>query len=236
MIHAAIVEDTDEDAKALHNHLLRYAKEKGIAITVRRFHNAIAFLDPYQAAYQLVFMDIQMPYMNGMDAAHRLRELDPDVLLIFTTNLSQYALAGYDVQAANYLVKPLRYHEFSLKLEIALRRLTIVEDNLITLRTDMGIIRISPSSIRYVEVAGHHVTFHTINGDVVQYGSMSSAAAMLDKRGFSLCNRCYLVNLQYVKAIKGYEVLLDNGSLRISQPRKKEFLQAYEAYNIRQKE
>ena len=75
-IHVAIVEDDDTAAKTLSEYLLRYAEENQVQFRISTFDNAVSMLDNYTAEYDIIFMDIRMPYMNGMDAAHRLRALD----------------------------------------------------------------------------------------------------------------------------------------------------------------
>ena len=123
MYTIAIVEDDKTQAASLKEYLLRYAAENGEAFAVKTFSNAVIFLENYTAVYDVVFMDIKMPYLNGIAAAHKLRELDKGVLLFFITSLTQYAIRGYEVDALNYIVKPVEYNEFALKFKKAVDRL-----------------------------------------------------------------------------------------------------------------
>ena len=123
MIRIALIEDESEAKDLFVANLDRYSKEHGIGFTVAHFCNAMTFLESYKPVYDIVFMDIRMPDMNGLDAAHRLRQLDPSVILIFLTNLSQYAVRGYEVNALDFIVKPISYYVLVLKLERALHRL-----------------------------------------------------------------------------------------------------------------
>lgn len=124
MYTIAIVEDDKTQAESLKEYLLRYAAENGEAFAVKTFANAVVFLENYTAVYDVVFMDIKMPYLNGIAAAHKLRELDKNVLLFFITSLTQYAIRGYEVDALNYIVKPVEYNEFALKFRKAMDRLS----------------------------------------------------------------------------------------------------------------
>lgn len=229
-IRVAIVEDDLTASNTLSDYLLRYAEENHIQFRITAFSNAISLLNNYTAEYDIIFMDIRMPYINGMDAAHKLRALDQKVLLIFVTSLTQYAIEGYEVNALNYIVKPINYYDFALKLTRAVSRVPQVNNATFSITTKNGVIRLDPEDIRYVESQGHHLTFHTLNGEYTQYSSLTKLEEKLLEHNFARCNSCYLVNLRYVRNIKGYTAILDNCELKISQPRKKLFVQALEYY------
>lgn len=230
MYTIAIVEDDKTQAESLKAYLLRYAAENGEAFTVRTFANAVGFLENYAAVYDIVFMDIKMPYLNGIAAAHKLRELDKDVLLFFITSLTQYAIRGYEVDALNYIVKPVEYNEFALKFRKAMDRLAGKKSVELLVSTDIGYKKLSPSEIYYVEVRGHHCKYHTANGEYKQYQSIRSIEEKLSPYGFARCNNCYLVNLRFVSSVKGYTAIVGGDELQISHPRKKEFMQRLTAF------
>lgn len=230
MISIAIVEDEEKYAELLQAYLNRYGEENSLSFKIRRFSNAVSLLENYSADYDLIFMDIKMPYMNGMDAAHALREIDSTVLLIFVTNMTQYAVNGYEVDALDYIVKPINYYDFALKLSRALGRIHTSDDTEIILPQSSGgggLIKIKASSIRYVETDGHRVVYHTGRGGDETYSQSSSlkeAESKLSGCGFARCNSCYLVNLKYVKGVKGHTANVDGVELQISQPRRKDFV------------
>ena len=123
MVNIAIVEDDAQQAVQLETALKRYSEEFRTPLKTAVFYNAMSFLGKYTAEYDIIFMDILMPMMNGMDAARILREKDEKVMVIFVTNMQQYAIQGYEVGAFDFILKPVSYPEFKLKFTRALSKL-----------------------------------------------------------------------------------------------------------------
>ena len=129
----AIVEDEKESAECIAAFLERFAREEKCAFGVKRYGDGLTFISDYDRSADIVFMDIEMPGTNGMDASKLLRQIDEDVLLFFVTNLAQYALESYEVSAFDYIVKPVNYFDFSMKFRKALDIYVMNEDKSINL-------------------------------------------------------------------------------------------------------
>lgn len=226
MIRIAIVEDDKEQAAVLESHIRQYAKEHQNAVTVSVFFNVITFLEKYQAEFDIIFMDIMMPMMNGMDASRMLRQKDDRVMLVFVTSMRQYAIQGYEVSASDFIVKPVSYPEFSLKFTRMLSKLPQKTTQDILIKTEVGFVRLMPNQIIYVEVRGHHCVFHTKSNEYRQYQTMKSVEEMLAGQGFARCNNFLLVNLAFVEKVENLTVIVNGEELQISHPRKKAFTDA----------
>ena len=230
MIKIAIVDDEKECILKLVGYLNRYADERKIAFEISTFENAVPFIDNFKGEYDIVFLDILMPYINGVDAAYILREKDKNFILYFVTSTSQFAIKGYEVEALDYLVKPIEYYEFVLKIAKAIERLHKSNTASVMVKNRNGYLKIDASEIMYVEVLGHHCEIHTTSGVYRQYITIRSIEDQLKGQSFARCNNCYLVNLAYATAIEDYEVIVGGDRLLISHPRRKEFLAKFKKY------
>lgn len=224
MLKVAIVEDNRAAMEKLQGYLERYAQENEEKFDIAAFGDALAFLDNYRCIYDMVFMDIELPFINGMEAAKRLREIDSQVVLIFVTNMAQFAVKGYEVDALDYLVKPVHYGDFQLKLHRAVSRLKEAQEAILIQRQS-GILKLRVQEIGYIEVRGHTLIFHTDMGEINGSGTLNELENKLKGKGFLRCNKCYLVNQKYIAAVQGYTLVMAQGEeLQISRPRKKTFM------------
>ncbi len=232
MIKIAIVEDEKEHAETLKSHLMKYAAEYKENFSIKFFQNAIVFLEPYTADYDIVFMDIKMPYMDGMLAAHKLRELDKNVLLFFVTSLQQYATQGYDVDALHYIIKPVGYYEFALKFAKAMDKLAKTnkaKDVIVT--TEIGFKKLKVNDIKYISVSNHHCIYYTTEGEYKQYQPLKQAEEKLTGTDFIKCNNYTLVNLHYVTSLNSTSLQIDDVTIDISRPRRKDVVKAFSEFN-----
>jgi DNA-binding LytR/AlgR family response regulator len=232
MLNIAIVEDDASDMKAV-NDCLDYIKKKdGIEYNVVEFVDAEHFLFISSFEFDLVFLDIQMPSIDGMSAAKKIREKNQTIGIVFITNLRQLAIKGYDVEALDFIVKPIEKNDFYLKMKHILKRLNFTKKDEILIGSGDKLAAISANSINYLEVLGHYVIYHTPNGTVSEYSTLKEVERKLYRYPFFVrCNRCYLVNLNHIDEIRGDAIVVVCGtSLAISRARKAAFLNEYAKY------
>lgn len=230
MTNIAIIEDEITALNVLQEYIKRFEKEWNEKINYTYFPDAISFLTGYKANYDIVFMDIELPNLNGMEAARKLVKLDQNVVLIFVTNMAQYAVKGYEVNAFDFIVKPVSYYDFALKLQRALDKIANNVEIKINVSVDDGKRCIPVSQIRYVEVVSHQIIYHLAKEKVTAYGTLKKVEEMLPKEMFAKCNNCYLVNLRHVVSVQGYTLDVEGEELQISHPKKKAFLTALNSF------
>lgn len=224
MIRISIVEDNASAAEKLESYIETYSRRHAEIFHIRLFGDALDFLDSYQSVYDIVFMDIDLPYINGLEAAHRLRKMDSTVILIFVTNMAQFAVKGYEVNALEYIVKPVSYPDFELKLQRAVNGCRKEKESLVITKQG-GMVRLLLRDILYVEVIGHKLYYHTGTDIIETVGKLSDLEEKLYSKGFLRIGKGYIVNHRHVMSVEGYKLELDNEEiLPISRAKKTQFM------------
>lgn len=225
MIRIAIA---DDDAAFLAK-IEKYQKENGEDIQLTAFSDAKELIEGYSPVYDIVILDIEMPGMNGMEAAEKIRQADEDVVLMFITNMIQYAIRGYSVGALDFVMKPVNYYIFSLKLTRAIGRIQKIEKEILLKQQD-SVKKVPVEEIYYVEIQNRMLYYHTSEGEYVVRGTIKNALDMLSPYHFVKCNHWYIVNLKYVTEVRDSTVIVAGKELEISQRKKNTFLNALMDY------
>ncbi len=226
MYRIAIVEDDDNVRNTFKSYVERYSQESGIPFSVRTFSDGIFITENYSSEYDVIFLDVIMNNLDGMRTAEFIRKLDKKVVIIFITNMAQYAIKGYSVNAFDFLLKPVSYFAFSQQLKRCVESISDRNEVDILIPFDGGVKRVSSDDIYYVEIYRHDMTAHCKDGNYRFYGTMKEYEKKLSSANFIRCNNCYLVNLAYVNEVKDNTVRVNSDELSISRPRKKLFMEA----------
>ncbi|MBR1813106.1 MAG: response regulator transcription factor [Lachnospiraceae bacterium] len=231
MLRIAIVEDEDSYADTLKEYLHRFEKENGVDMTITRFADGEDITENYAAGFDILLMDIQMRFMDGMTAAEIIRRVDDEVTIIFITNMKQYAIRGYEVRAFDYILKPIEYFSFSHKLGRALERMERKDIHYVMVPVGSGARKLNVDDVTYVESSGHQMVYHLRDGsEVVSRGVMNEREASLSGYGFFRMNKGFIVNMKYVEGVsKGY-CQIGGTELSISRKKKQEFMDALTNY------
>ncbi len=226
----AIVEDEQLSREELMKYLNRYTKENSVDFDISTYADGDEITFDYEAKYDIIFLDIEMKRQDGMTTARKIRKLDQDVIIIFITNMSNYAIHGYAVDAMSFLLKPVPYFAFSQELEKSIKRVKSNKNGYILVPSDRGLIKVNTKDIVFIESVKHQLFIHTDQEEFTIRDTMKQMESNLAQFNFFRCHSGYLVNLLWVKKIIKDEVIVGNHTLKISRPRKKEFVEAFMTY------
>ena len=147
MIRIAIVEDDEKYIATLKKYLEQYKEENGQEIEITVYHDGDEIAAFYRAQFDIILMDIEMKFIDGMTAAEEIRKKDTKVSIIFITNAPQYAIRGYEVGALDYILKPVPYFTFSQKLSRAVAKMEKRSRKWITIPVKGGVMRMDLSAV-----------------------------------------------------------------------------------------
>ena len=218
MVRIKILEDDPADRDTLIECLRKYEREQGQSFSITAYDNPSDFMDNYHMDADLIFMDIELPGINGIETSHQLRAADPVVALVFITNMEQYA------------IKPINYYRFSSMMLRALRNLPVRDEKEVILQAAGTIRRMRISQIYYVEIQDHLLLYHTDMGRIEAWGKLSDVEAELDTYNFARCSSSHLVNMQHITSVSKTEVIVGSTKLPISQRKHKAFCDRVIAY------
>lgn len=230
MIKIAIVEDENVYVEQLQKYLKRYAKECDIVFEITVFADGDEIAFSYKSSFDIILLDIQMRFMDGMTAAEHIREADPEVVIIFITNMSQYAIRGYAVDALDYVLKPVNYLGLCRCLDKAVAKVGRKSSEYIAVHVKGGVIKLEISKIYYIESQRHTIYFNTSSGEYSTLGTMKDIEEKMKKYHFFRINKGCLVNFEHVEGVQEYCAIIHGKLLSISRSRKNAFMEALTNY------
>lgn len=226
----AILDDIKEDAQRIRQYIDRYQEEHSCVIQTEVYHSSLDFLEEYHSQYDVIFLDIEMPGEDGLAVAREIRERDRAVGIIFVTNIAQYAIHGYEVNAIDFIVKPVGYFLFAEKMEKAMRFAQRKKQHDLLVKDDDGIYRIPIDEVFYIKKERNDLIYFTSQGELRERGTIRMMKEKLADLAFAECNSGCLVHLSQVRCIGKDEVVVGSYHLPLSRRMKKEFTQNYIDY------
>lgn len=221
MIRIAIVENDDRDMTMLKDALMAYLEKIDFKdCSLSTFANALDFLDDTTHKYDLVFLDILMPHMDGMELAQKIRQTNDKMMIIFTTNLTNFAIKGYEVNAYDYLVKPINVDHLASTMDKAIRILKQHDDSFISLTNKTSVRMVNLRSILSVEISSHLITYHFIDGTTFDvWGTLNEEMKRLPEREYVRVNKFQLINMAHINSIKNGVVYAVDGRYSFAMSR-----------------
>ncbi len=232
MYRALIVEDDPQAAETLRAHLERYAAERGTSFSVEILPSALEFLEGTRPA-DVVFMDIGLPGVSGMEAAEVMRQTDELTPLIFVTDLAQYAVRGYQVDALDFMVKPVTYEDFALRMGRAMRVMDRNAGGTVSVATDEGLRVIAEKDVVYVEIFRHDLYWHVTGSAQPLHarGTLTRVAEELGAERFCRVSASHLINMGQLALIRPGSIVMSDGTeIVISRRRRREVLETLTRY------
>lgn len=232
MVNIAIIDDLQIERDNLKQCLAYVSQMQGEQFSVQEYSSASQFLLLYEQQFDIIFMDIMLhEEIDGMEAARQLRAMDQSVLLIFVTNLAQMAVHGYEVDALDFVVKPLDHYAFHLKMQRALRRIPARNRAVVMIRDrDNGTYYIESSRIQYLEVEGHSVAYHTREGIFHENISLTAAEEKINDPAFFRCDRGRTINMRMISRIHDDLCTVDGIDLVVARVLKGNLKRMYAQY------
>ena len=202
----------------------------GNSFRVTRYSDGDEITNGYKAQFDIILMDIEMKLMDGMTAAEEIRKLDQDVIIMFITNMTNYAIRGYQVDALDYVLKPVSYFAFSQKLGRAISKMKSKSSKTISIEMQSGVKKLDIDNVFYIESEGHNLNFYTSGGEFTIRAKLKDFEEQLVPYNFFRSNKGYLVNLKYVDGVENGSCLIAGKQLLISRARKNDFMTALTEY------
>ena len=227
VLKIAVVNRNQQESAQLKVLLTEYQERENQPLQIVCYPSGYAFMAEFRPIFDVAFLDID-DKMDGFDAAKEAFTRDHSLCIIFTAELAQYAIRGYEVNALDYILKPFTYPVIADKMEKALGRVRNRAE--VVLTWENGALRLPVEDILYIEIINHELTYYTIGGSYSVRGKMKETEDNLKGYGFSRCSNSYLVNLLHVQQIENDVVLVGNNRLPVSRGRKKTFLEDFLSY------
>lgn len=225
----AIVEDNQVDSDHLQDLISQFSKAKNVEINTFVFNSGLNFLYEKVHEYDAIFLDIDMPGINGLSVAKELRDNNFSAPIVFVTNFENYAIEGYNVSAIDFALKPLNYSKFEtimLKINDNLER----SSKYVFIKTNSSVQRINLDAIYYIESYGHLLYIITDQVKLEAWMSLKDIYKKLDSPSFVYANKSTIVNLRHVAGYKNGTISIGNHNVELTKTKKDAFLEALYSY------
>lgn len=223
MLSIAVCDDEVVDCCTITKDVKEILEESGMKYIIREFHSGKDLVQAIEN-FDVIFLDIMMCGMNGMETAQLLRERAFDKLLIFISSSRKFVFEAYDVEAFSYLVKPVEHNKLRSVLQRAVRKLEHDSEEFLVISKERQRKKLFLKNIYYFEIKGRIISVHGADGVFDYYEQIQVLEKALQGRGFFRCHKSFLVNLKYVDSYNRQEVILDNGErIAIAKRRQEAF-------------
>ena len=213
-LQIAICDDLEEERVILSRMLRNYARRQGLSLQVHFFVSGEELLQSVRRANacQVLFLDIYMPGISGVETARRLRAAGYGASIVFATTSTDHGVDSFEVRASDYLVKPFRQEEVDRALDWCLEHMPEPLRSL-SVYAEGETQEFPLASVLYIEVLGHQCHIHTSRRTLVVRRGLDDLESAIDSRDFLRCHWSYLVNIHYVEGVEGQNLRMKDQTL-----------------------
>lgn len=230
-LNIALCDDDEQSIIRIEEYVRKFFQGRQISIDFFRFTDGAALLDGYPGELDFLFLDIEMPFVDGMEAAREIRKRDNHVIIVFISNFEKYAIQGYEAGAWRYLLKPITWERFQRELQVPLEWCLTKHEEPLYIRNDSGVFSIPIDEIRYVTTYKKGIEIHTAKDTVRSSQSLSSLETKLLSHNFFRCHSGFLVSFDNIRYIGRESLTLKDGTvIPVSKHRRRALMQEFTSY------
>lgn len=230
MLSIAVCDDELLECLRISAKIQTLMEEMQIACRIERFFSGKDLLNALNR-FDLIFLDILMDGMDGMETARRCRKLAFEKMLVFLSSSRSYVFEAYDVEAFHYLVKPVEDEKLKMVLKRAAEKEKHIPQNYLVVSRERQNRKLYLDSVLYFEIRGRQIEVHEEKEQFTYYGQIGVLEQQLQGKGFFRCHKSYLLNLRHVEVYSRQEAILDNGEkIMIAKRRYEQFCREFLQY------
>ena len=227
----------DDDRHFLQNldETLSHCKAMPADATLQQFTNGADLIASYHKPreYDIVFLDVEMPVINGIEVGRKIRAIDKDVILVYLTNYQNYYRQSFRVEAFDYLSKPVNIADLNAVLARAIKKHQ-VRCNIVSLQWQSQRFALDVRDIVYVESYQRHLRFYTPTDRYECVGKIKQYETSLTPYGFLRCHQGFLINMKYIRSIGANVIQTSTDSeIYMSRGKKRECMKRYNEFIAR---
>lgn len=212
MVTIAVCDDCSAERHIIMEHLHTFSKKQHLDLSILEFESGKTLLASFKKKpFDIIFLDIYMNPLSGLDTAHRIREVDEHSAIVFTTSSLDHAIESYDVNALFYLVKPISFEKLAFVME-KYEKLYGESKQYLEFTTNRIVTRVFLKDILYLEVFGHKTKIYCVNGFYSTNKPLIEIEKELSKSVFLRCHRCFIVNMQHINQVAENFFMLSDGT------------------------
>lgn len=226
MIKIAICDDEPHFIERIEKMLRVYEEKSKQSFLIKKYEKPLKLSGAFKEGFQIYFLDLQMPNMNGLELAKAIRKIDDRAVIFFVTSYREYVFESFQYDVANYIIKPITQIQIDSEMNRVLRKLNTFGMEYLTVKNEKGYLKIYFSDIQFIETHGRNVLIHCQDGKKeIGHFKMQDLEQQLDSSSFIRCHNGYIVNVDYIEGIHELTVkLLPGDIIYTTKTRKKQLI------------